>query len=572
MKLKSLLNMKMDTDSSTNENSKKINGRRRLTWFDWIQLIATVLIPIIIAIYTVVDSKSNESIAEANRRKDVEITEANRRKNLEIAELNLRSEFEIAEANRLNEIRLGEQSREKDRALSIDQQEENILVQYQTFLSKLILDHGNYLEKSSEAKTVAQFMTLTALEQVNIKRKRILLRSLHHANLINFLKTEKLFDTSVVNLDQADLSHIQFGLALNQTGQLPMYRYISWNYLYLPRTILTYASFRYTILDHTTFTQSIMDFVDMSFAAHTNHQSPTNFVNVSMIKANLSNVRFRLTNFSLTNLILSQMDNFECIECHFSHSILTEVNLNYSRFPHTLHLSKNRLQFNSANFSHSHMYFALFRSINFSRSDWSHVQASQIGIYNSIFTNAIMRKSLLSKSIIQDSTFEFMDFYETDFSYARFSNVTFINSNMYLVNMHFVICERCFFINVNFIDTIWTYVSLTNSKFRDCSIDIDELLENSIDISESKLINGTKEYNLGELNPYHPILYNIRVKTGDRTSPETYMNVYLTIFGQMNQTKETELKSNEYQLNRFQPEHIDNFTYLFDNLGQVCCS
>ena len=249
-------------------------------------------------------------------------------------------------------------------------------------------------------------MTLTALEQVNIKRKRILLRSLHHANLINFLKTEKLFDTSVVNLDQADLSHIQFGLTLNQSGQLPMYRYISWNYLYLPRTILTYASFRYTILDHTTFTQSIMDFVDMSFAAHTNHQSRTNFVNVSLI------------------------------EYHFSHSILTRVNLNYSRFSHTFHLSKTRLLFNSANFSYSHMYFALFRSINFTQSDWSHVQASHIGIYNSIFTNVNMYKSLLSNSIVQDSTFEFMDFYQTDFSYAKFFNVTFINSNMYLVNMH----------------------------------------------------------------------------------------------------------------------------------------
>jgi len=74
------------------------------------------------------------------------------------------------------------------------------------------------------------------------------------------------------------------------------------------------------------------------------------------------------------------------------------------------------------------------------------------------------------------------------------------------------------------------------------------------------------------LNPYHPILYNIRVKTGDRTSPETYMNVYLTIFGQMNQTKETELKSDEHQLNRFQRGHIDNFTGQFNNPGQVCFS
>ena len=77
--------MEIDTDSSTNENSEKTNGR--LTWFHWIQLIATILIPIIIAVYTVVDNKSSESIAEANRRKDIEIAEVNRRTDLEIAEL-----------------------------------------------------------------------------------------------------------------------------------------------------------------------------------------------------------------------------------------------------------------------------------------------------------------------------------------------------------------------------------------------------------------------------------------------------------------------------------------------------
>ncbi|CAF0789885.1 unnamed protein product [Adineta steineri] len=536
--------MERNACSSTNKDSRKNNRR---IWFDWIQLIAAILVPIVIAVYTVVDNKSNESIANANRRSDLQ----------------------IAEDQRLNEIQLGEQSRKEDRALNIDQQEENILLQYQTFLSRLIIEHGNYLQKSSEAKIVAQFMTLTALDQLNVNRKRILLRSLHHANLINFLKTEKSFNASIVNLDQADLSHIQFGLSSNRIDKLPMYRYIDWNYVWLPRTILVNASFRHTILDHTTFTESVMDSIDMGFATHTIHQSRTNFVGASLIKANMSNVRFRLTDFSFTNLLLSQMDNFECIECNFSHSILAKVNLNYSIISHTFYLSKDRLLFDYTNFSHALIHSASFKAINFTKSDWSNVQASQIGIYNSIFTNAIMDKSSLIKSTIQDSVFEDVNFYETDFSYAKFYNVTFINLNMHVVNMSFISCEYCFFINVNFEDMIWTHISLRYSKFRDCSIDTNELFENSIDIFESKLINGTNEYNLGKIDSFHRILYIIRIKTGNRIPIETHMNVYLTIFGQVNQTRETELKSNDYQLNRFQNGHINNFTYLFNNFGQI---
>jgi len=420
--------------------------------------------------------------------------------------------------------------------LSIEQQEEDILVQYQTFLSRLVLEHGNYLQKSTEAQVVAQFMTLTTLEQLNIRRKRILLRSLHHANLINRLTTGTIFNRnrSIVNLEQVDLSHIQFGLSSNQTNELPIYRYIGWHSLWLPRTILVHAYFRYTLLDHTTFSESIMDSVDTSFAAHTDRQSQTSFVGVSLIKANLTR---------------SQMANFQCIECRFSHSILTEVNLSYSIISHTFYLSKNPLLFDHTYFKYAIIHSAVFRTINFTQSDWSNVQASEIGIYNSIFTNTIMETSSLSKSTIQDSIFEHIHFYETDFSYARFRNVTFTNSNMYRVNMSFVSCEHCFFIDINFEDMFWAYVSLRYSKFRDCLIDINQLLENSIEIIESKLINGTNESQLGRPDSFHRILHLIRIKTHERSPTETHMNVYLTIFGEKNQTKETELKTNDYQLN-----------------------
>ncbi|CAF1199696.1 unnamed protein product [Adineta ricciae] len=177
-----------------------------------------------------------------------------------------------------------------------------------------------------------------------------------------------------------------------------------------------------------------------------------------------------------------------------------------SEFSHTFYLSKNRLLFDYTNFTHALIHSASFKAINFTKSDWSNVQASQIGIYNSIFTNTIMDKSSLIKSTIQDSVFKYMNFYETDLSYAKFYNVTFINSNMYSVNMSFISCEYCFFINGNFEDIIWTHISLEYSKFLDCSIDINQLFENSIDVLESELINGANEYNLGKTDYFHRVL------------------------------------------------------------------
>jgi hypothetical protein len=47
--------------------------RRRHLCLELIQLIAAIWIPIIIAIYTVVENNSNLSIATSNRLKDIEI-------------------------------------------------------------------------------------------------------------------------------------------------------------------------------------------------------------------------------------------------------------------------------------------------------------------------------------------------------------------------------------------------------------------------------------------------------------------------------------------------------------------
>jgi uncharacterized protein YjbI with pentapeptide repeats len=102
--------------------------------------------------------------------------------------------------------------------------------------------------KSSEAKVVGHSKTLTALNQLDIKRKSILIRSLYDAKLITIQRNSKS-------------SH-------NSVDERTLYYYVDWYHLFLSNTILTNASFRHTILDCAIFSMSCMDSVDLSFAIH----------------------------------------------------------------------------------------------------------------------------------------------------------------------------------------------------------------------------------------------------------------------------------------------------------------
>ncbi|UJR07480.1 hypothetical protein I4U23_011769 [Adineta vaga] len=105
----------MNSSTLITSNNTNIN-RRRYSVFEWIQLIATIFIPVIIGVYTIIDNNNNTSITMSNRMRDIKI-----------ANISRTSAYEIAEANRLMEIHIAEQSRQKDRDLSIDQQHQIIL-------------------------------------------------------------------------------------------------------------------------------------------------------------------------------------------------------------------------------------------------------------------------------------------------------------------------------------------------------------------------------------------------------------------------------------------------------------
>ena len=82
---------------------QKSIGRRKPTCFEWVQLLAAICIPIIIAIYSIIQNNSSSSIAAENRHKD-----------MVIANISRMSDREIGLANRLNEMEIAEKAQQKD--------------------------------------------------------------------------------------------------------------------------------------------------------------------------------------------------------------------------------------------------------------------------------------------------------------------------------------------------------------------------------------------------------------------------------------------------------------------------
>ncbi|CAF4719147.1 unnamed protein product [Rotaria sp. Silwood1] len=124
--------------------------KKTRSWFDWAQLIIAFSVPVAITVYTIFQTKNEAIIAEQNRIQDLS----------------------ISEKNRLSDI-----------ALSQDDQREAILVEYLNSVGKLLDKYGMTLNDTA-ARLVARYKTLAALEQLDPKRRSLVIRSLYELGLI----------------------------------------------------------------------------------------------------------------------------------------------------------------------------------------------------------------------------------------------------------------------------------------------------------------------------------------------------------------------------------------------------
>ncbi|CAF0791064.1 unnamed protein product [Adineta ricciae] len=473
-------------NSLETEKSSDLNKRVSVSRFEWIQLISTICIPIIIAIYTIVQNQSNQSIAESNRIKDIEIADASRS-----------AEFETAKENRLNEIMIAEKSREKDRELSLDQQRQTILVEYHNFLTKILMEFGTTGNKATNVRLVIRFMTITALSQLDVIRKSLILRSLSEARLINLERKSQLFDESFLQLKRVDLTNTIFNLNLYSSIEKSDLMYNYWNYLWLPESILTNASFRSVFLDCSVFSFSYLDFADFSFATSrapicfdNDRETKIDFSSTSLINATFYRANFIAADFSNANLTFTNMRYLYCRDCKFISTLFIHVDLSFLHMFSTFYKIYMCL-FLSTTLNNVIIHSAVLGSINFTNSNWTNVYASYTLFRNNTLSYLTMKNCFLSNNKLYDTIFRNTTLYDIDMFNNTLQNVNFINNYMENINFSYIYCKFCYFTNSQLKKIIFIHASFIHSTFLHSHVNITQLIEEAKVLINVTLPNGT---------------------------------------------------------------------------------
>jgi uncharacterized protein YjbI with pentapeptide repeats len=162
------------TSTSKTNYSVSVDQPYKTLW-DWLQLLGILAIPVVVGLGTVLFTTQQANESEKNREK------------------RHKTDLEIADKNR-------EREQETAIQIALDSQHEEILRAYIDKMAGLLLNFPK------EVAEIARLRTLTTLEQLDGKRKRIVLQFLYGAHLID--KDKCIISLEEANLKDAELRDI----------------------------------------------------------------------------------------------------------------------------------------------------------------------------------------------------------------------------------------------------------------------------------------------------------------------------------------------------------------------------
>ncbi|CAF0846014.1 unnamed protein product [Adineta steineri] len=424
-------------------------GKSKCSIFALLQLLATLSVPLAIGLYTIVHKTNESDLARQNRRKDLDIAGGNRAKDESIA----------------NEVR-----------------KENILVEYQNSLAKILLDHGMTLNGSVSARFVVRVKTLTAVKQLDTVRKAFLIQSLYEANLI----TTAVSTESIISLEGADLNRLHLGSTEDDTER-PSHACLS-----LAGAILTNASFRLDNLNGANFTNAKLRFADFTdsrtdYGQYCYHQIPplsVSFHSAILNEANFMTALYDNAIFTYAKMSKANLQKFTCRYCNVVGANLSEADLTGVTFNGPANIGW-------AKFNNSKLINASFTDgVNFQQSDFTRANANGISIRKCMFYSATFFNSTFNHATIINSDFTYARMDSIDISQGMITNSVFNNAHLVDVNFSHTTCRQCTFLNAiltgaNFQGAIFNMCNFTGTQIND------KQLEQASSLAGSILPNGT---------------------------------------------------------------------------------
>jgi uncharacterized protein YjbI with pentapeptide repeats len=439
-------------NTDVNRKSRRKTKKNGCSAFNWAQFLGQLSITIAITIYTIIATNRDLIIAEENRRQDILIANETRYKDLS-----------IAESNRLYDLFLAD-----------DQQKENILREYQNFMSELIIKYGININDSA-ARFSLRYKTLAALEQLDSTRRSFLIRSLTEAKLITYNDELDLsLSSPVIDLNTSNLTGINLSIkpGIDQFLKLSKPRSLALN-----DVILNQASFRYNHLDVATFINSELNNADFSFSYNIlRDQCHFQIINKEFC------IRFNNARMSNTNLSHTYYYNID-----FSFAEMINVDLSYAKL-------SDGTAFAHTNLEGSQLYETHFKDglSRFGNTNMIGINATRSIFDKSIFYEAILINCSLSYSTINNSDFWLSDLTNCQLNNARLIDVKFTEAKLINVNMSNIICSsKCTFSRANLTGAILYNATIMNSNLKNVNF-TDQQLAQARSFAGSILPNGTK--------------------------------------------------------------------------------
>ena len=405
------------------------NEQRKYSSFDWIQLIITASIPIILSIYTIIENNRELTIATRNRIQDLEIAE--------------------------------------------NEQKDKILQECQHRLTKLVENYGIHFENNSVASLISRFTTLSALNRLDSRRKTYLIRFLYESKLIqyrlpNYNVPLSLYSSNLNDLDLTDSIPGRYLLYLSLDGCLLNRAQFYGTTIYggnFRRSKLNNADFRSTInsLDKDFLFELnlienfplglIFDFADLTGVL---------FTSASYVNASFDQTLMKNTNFN----------SFFCDRCHFWSTLIQESSFKDSIIRNSSFIFS---RFEFVDFSQSiieiqaDFYQVSFHFVQLNRIKWDNVQ----------FIASTWFKSSLDQSTLTNSSFNRARMNEVSIRSSIFINVTFISANLTLTDWTKTRCERCSFVDADLTGSIFDSTIFIQVDFKNAKMDLKQLINTS---------------------------------------------------------------------------------------------
>ncbi|UJR18939.1 hypothetical protein I4U23_022069 [Adineta vaga] len=407
-----LIVREINNNTMTGKETKQLKTENKSlkkshSWFDWIQLIATISVSIAIAIYTIYQDKSQTRIAIENRQKDHEIAQENRVQDLEIA---------------------------------LDQQRENTLNEYIDFLTNILIMDKTDVNMNAKDKHAAWFRTLTAMKRLDAERKSFLLKVLYSANLIKKQSPDDPDGDGVLSFREVDLSGITLGSTYDSTVSHCEEHRVDLTYLSLAYADLTNASFRHTILGDVNFMASDMNWTDFSRTVIFHRAGSCRFNRIIFIRAFLSNAiffgaEFYGADFQWAILINANLTYFKCSLCTFADARLDHAYIDQAYFKKYADCTTDYSSFSRAHMNGSFLQAVHFVQVDFTSTFLTNIRGMNVFFNQSIFHHALLTNSSFRYSTIVNSNFNDADLSYSDLSDSQMTNVSFIRAKLQGTNM-----------------------------------------------------------------------------------------------------------------------------------------